>query len=433
MKRNTAPQDCELVDRENSNAAQVQASGNPAAKRIAILLPRLSRYGGMENFGYQLAEKLVQAGYAVDFICSRVECVPPDGVKTICLGRFGVFKSVKMLHFAWAADRQRQGGHYDLSIGLGKSLLQDVLRSGAGPQRVFHRKSILAYPEGLPRTIKRLSRLLSPANWLTDMIERIQMRESKTVVAVSDLVKEWIIETHPGINPDKITVIYNQPELSRFTPIPASKHDPASPVPENVAGVALERQTLLAQRATLRAQWGLGKNDIVLGLAGTNFSLKGVEPLIRALTLLPKNFTVLVAGGRGRQKYLKLAQELGLNSVGKNQGTDQEQRVRFAGKIDDMPGFYRALDMFVLPTFYDACSNVVLEALACGIPSITSASNGAAHFLPPDQIQGNPADHEELARIISRLAAKPAGEPFIWPKDCKSGLEAYLELIKTLV
>lgn len=401
-------------------------------KRIAILLPRLSRYGGMENFGYELADTLVQAGYSVDFICSRVECVPPEGVKVICMGRVGVFKFIKMLHFAWAADRQRQAGNYDFSIGLGKSLLQDLLRSGAGPQKIFHRKSILAYQAGWPRTLKRLSRLISPANLLTDFIERIQMRETKTIVAVSDLVKSWIIETHPSINADKIKVIYNKPELARFTPIPALPQSNAS---TQDPALAQERATLLAQREALRKRWSVQANDVVLGLAGTNFALKGVEPLIRALALLPKNFKILVAGKRGSKKYLKLARQLGLNQdAGSRQsGKKFEQRVRFLGKVDDMPGFYRSLDMFVLPTFYDACSNVVLEALACGVRSITSVNNGAAHFLPSDQVIANPADHEELARLISQLADKPAGEPFIWPEDCKAGLEAYLELIKTLV
>lgn len=405
------------------------ARGNRSGKRVAILLPRLSRYGGMENFGYQLSGRLVEAGYSVDFICSRMECVPPAGVKVICLGRVGLFSPLKMLHFAWTAERQRQCGRYDLSIGLGKSLRQDILRSGGGPQRIFHAKSILAYPAGLPRTLKKLSRLLSPANCLTEIIEKIQMRQTGTIVAVSDLVKDWIIEAHPSVAPEKIQVIYNKPELARFSPIPPQDR---GTVQGQGREYGQERDKLLAQREYLRAQWGVAAHEVALGLAGTNFSLKGVEPLIRALALLPKNFKVLVAGGRGSHKYLKLAQELGLNPDSATKSAIGGQRVRFVGKVDDMPGFYRALDMFVLPTFYDACSNVVLEALACGIMSVTSASNGAARFLPPDQVLADPADYTTLARIISRLAEKPAGEPFVWPADRKSGLDAYLELIETL-
>ena len=58
--------------------------------------------------------------------------------------------------------------------------------------------------------------------------------------------------------------------------------------------------------------------------------------------------------------------------------------VKFWGPQADLAPFYQAATVLALPTIYDPCSNVVLEALGSGLPVITTAANGAAEFLRPD-------------------------------------------------
>ena len=67
--------------------------------------------------------------------------------------------------------------------------------------------------------------------------------------------------------------------------------------------------------------------------------------------------------------FARLAKDLGLSD-----------RVRFVGYCPDVRDAYFASDFLVHPTFYDPCSNVVLEALACGLPVITTRDNGAAEL-----------------------------------------------------
>jgi UDP-glucose:(heptosyl)LPS alpha-1,3-glucosyltransferase len=82
-------------------------------------------------------------------------------------------------------------------------------------------------------------------------------------------------------------------------------------------------------------------------------------------------------------------------------------RIRFLGYCDDMRDYYYAADFLVHPTFYDPCSLVVLEALACGLPVITSIHNGASELLKPPVgglVINDPHDHRELASHIELMA-----------------------------
>lgn len=363
-------------------------------RRIALLLPRLGRYGGVEQFAWNLSAALAEAGHEVDFICARKETDPPAGVRPIVVGRSAGLKSLKTLQFLFGAEMARRRGNYDLAISLGKTWEQDMLRVGGGPLSTFWELSAEAWPQGLSRTLKMLRRRLSPANWITTLVERRQYDGHSTVICVSDAVRDWTIRAFPGLTKTPPEVIYNLPDLTRFSrPSPAEKSE--------------------ARRA-----YGLAEDAVVISTASSNFALKGIGPLIRAMSLLPDNFILLIAGGRDAGSYQRLAEEL---SVG--------ERVRFLGKVDDMPQLYRASDIFALPTFYDACSNAVLEALASGVRTLSTTRNGSSHFLPPHWITDKPGDHEDLARRLASMILEPEPGPFLWPEGIRAGLPAWLERI----
>ena len=378
-----------------------QTTATPMAQdtppRVGIFLPKLSRYGGAEGFGLRLAEALARDGLAVDFICARAETQAPENVRVIRVGRYGLLKSLKMLWFALAAERIRRKNQYDISIGLGKTLNQDILRISGGPLKNFWELSKRAYPGGLPRRWKMLRRRLSPANFLTRRIEPRQLRNVKTIVAVSHNVLDWLARDFPWLDRSKVRLIYNRPDLERFTPC----------TPE--------------ERQELRARFGIQAEETTIGTAASNFALKGVATLIRSLPLLPDNHRLLVAGGRNPAKYLRLAESLGVRG-----------RVTFLGRVEDMPSLYRALDVFALPSFYDACSNAVLEALACATPAVSSRDNGSSYFLPKEHVVRDPSDPQELAQAINRAQSAPKSK-FSWPDDVAHGLEPYLELVRELL
>ena len=380
------------------------------------MLPKFSRYGGVEQFGYRLAALLASRGHSVDFICARQEAEAPDGVRVITVGRPPGFRVVKLLWFLLAAERERRKGDYDLSISLGKNWRQDLTRMGGGPLKVFWRESERAVPPGPARWKKRWQRRLSPNNWLTLLVERHQFGKSSEVVAVSHLVRGWLLEAHAELRPENVTVIYNRPDTGRFHP----------PSPEARAAA---RQALLVK---FPADMGrnhpseaggedapAGTGPVIIGTASTNFQLKGVEPLIRALAKLPPEYRLCVAGKRDHAVYDRLAESLGV-----------ADRVCFLGRVDDMPSFYQSLDLFVLPTFYDACSNAVLEALASGCRVLSGRSNGSAFFLDEASVLPDPGDADDLAGRIAAAMKQPVPEPFVWPAGVPSGVEAFADLVE---
>jgi UDP-glucose:(heptosyl)LPS alpha-1,3-glucosyltransferase len=365
--------------------------------KIAIMLPKLSHYGGVEGFAWRLAETLIR-DYEVDFICTRKETEPPQGVRVICVGRPVLGRFVKILWFAIAAEWLRRKGHYDLSIGLGNTICQDILRISGGPTRIFWKHSIRAYPRGFARTWKMIRRQCSPANHLILLIEKLQIRHSRQIVANSDLVKEWILEAFPHLLPHTVDVIYNQPDLQKFSSATSS-------------GIKQARRRL-----------GIPEDKRIIATAGTNFMLKGIGPLIRCLAYLPADTMLLVAGGRHCEKYQRLANKVGA-----------EDRVRFLGKVDDMVTFYQASDMFILLSFYDACSNAVLEALAAGLPVISTTTNGSSCFLSESSIVDPTIHPVDLAALIARVLNSKQTASFAFPAHLKAGLDPYVHRIKTML
>jgi UDP-glucose:(heptosyl)LPS alpha-1,3-glucosyltransferase len=148
-------------------------------------------------------------------------------------------------------------------------------------------------------------------------------------------------------------------------------------------------------RASARQAWDLEPDAVVGAVVAMNYRLKGLEPLLRALPLIPRPFRLLVAGSPQTRPWRRLAARLGI-----------DDRVRFIGHCADIRRVFFASDLFVHPTFYDPCSLVALEAIACGLPVVTTTNNGAGELLrSPDEgfIVSDPHDREQLAAPITAL------------------------------
>jgi glycosyltransferase involved in cell wall biosynthesis len=149
----------------------------------------------------------------------------------------------------------------------------------------------------------------------------------------------------------------------------------------------------------LRSELGIGERRVVLAVGRLSYE-KGHADLLQALALLarrsgPKNWcTVLVGDGPERESLTRLSSELGLRDT-----------VIFAGYRSDVRAFYSLADLLALPSHTEGSPNVVLEAMAAGVPVVAMAVGGVPEILIHEQngLLVPPGDVREMAAAIERL------------------------------
>ena len=179
------------------------------------------------------------------------------------------------------------------------------------------------------------------------------------VIANSNWIKREI-EHRFGFPAERIHVVYNG--VPAFTPPPNA-------------------------RADMRRELGLADDDYVLLFAGSGWERKGLRYAIDAVN--SSNATLLVAG-RGNSAAMP-----------------RSDRVRYLGPVSEMPRVLAAADAFILPTLYEPFSNACLEALAAGLPVLTTAHNGFAEIIErgsEGEVFADPRDTAALAAGIARWA-----------------------------
>jgi glycosyltransferase involved in cell wall biosynthesis len=152
----------------------------------------------------------------------------------------------------------------------------------------------------------------------------------------------------------------------------------------------------LALRPSSRALFNFSDNDFVLLLVGNDWKVKGLDHLLRALELnqdLP--FRLLVVGGDQPSLY---ANRLRQSKI--------ESRVTFQLPSSDVMQFYAAADAYVGPSLQDSFGLPVLEAMACGLPVISSVHSGVSAFINHGEnglLLRDPERPEELAALLKQL------------------------------
>lgn len=196
------------------------------------------------------------------------------------------------------------------------------------------------------------------------------------VLCLSNYIRE-AVQKHYEISEKKLVVLHNGVNLKRF--------DPAKKP---------------AVGKEVRKQLGIGETKVVGLIVAQDFERKGVREAIMALSKASDaRLVLLVVGKDNPVPYMKLAKK----------GRVAEY-VFFAGAMKDVYAAYRAADFFVLPTRHDPCSLVVLEALAMGLPVISTRNNGATELMTHGKhgfILEKPDDIDALKDAMKQMLADP--------------------------
>jgi UDP-glucose:(heptosyl)LPS alpha-1,3-glucosyltransferase len=313
----------------------------------------LPERGGCETYIADLARRFVADGHRVHLYASCWDSeVLPTSMKYHPLPQPKGPRFLRPWQFSLDCVKALGACRHDVSMGFNKTWGQDILYPQAGLHVASAEHNLRKHRPPLVRAVARLIRQCDLAHWSYCLLERKQYLGPKqpAIIANSKFVRGHF-QQYYRIAPEKVRVIYSAIDASRF-------HEQDRP----------------RRRLEYRQQWGIDPEATVALFVAMNYELKGLEPLISSLQHVSRErpMVLLIAGNPNFTHYEKQARYLGVSD-----------RVRFVGFCKDTRSCYFASDFLVHPTFYDPCSLVVLEALACGLPVITSRFNGARELLDP--------------------------------------------------
>ncbi|MBM4365594.1 MAG: glycosyltransferase family 4 protein [Deltaproteobacteria bacterium] len=193
-------------------------------------------------------------------------------------------------------------------------------------------------------------RLVNPDDWFETAVDRAAVRAARIVMANSRLGAQGLARDYA---PRRVEVVYNGVDGQRFRP---------------------DAQVRAATREEL------GDHGKVAIFLGNGFVRKG---LATAIAALPDEWSLWVIGG--------------------DPPIAAPPRVRFLGPQRDPERFLQAADAMILPTRYDPFANACLEAMACGVPAITTSANGASEVLPEPWLVADSVG--DCARALVRVGS----------------------------
>ena len=372
------------------------------AARILNVVPTLM-CGGTEHQFMTLSRRLDPARFTLEFACLR---------------RWGPF--VQEL-----ADRQIPLSEYRVATFRS---VQAIAQQARLMRHIARRRIQIVHAYNFYGNVFAVppARLVAPvviasirdcAPYLTAMQKRVQRyacQWADCVLVNAEAVRDWLIAD--GYDGSKIVVIGNGVDLTRFT---------GAPDPDGI-----------------RRALGLPRGTPLVVVVSRIARLKGLEPLLEAAAILKASHPdarFLIAGETAPNEtaYLEalkcLAGEYGV--------TD---RVIFAGFRADIPGLLAGADLSVMPSLNEALSNVLLESMAAGAPTVATRVGGTPEALA-DGVSGllvasgdsralaeaiaRLLDDQRLARRLGRAARQVIEDRFSVDRMVRSTEQLYLELL----
>jgi len=297
--------------------------------KIGFVRRGYSTSGGAETYLKRLAAGVVSAGHEAQLFTTDEW---PEAE-----WRFGSLTRLRRqtpMGFADELEEIRPRADCDVLMSLERVWSCDVYRAGDGVHRAWlTRRAAIAGP------LRRAADALSPKHLATLRLEQSLFGRGAAarVIANSQMVKAEIAHLY-GYSADRIDVVPNGVPGEQFR---------ASP----------------EQRAQSRAALRIGTDEIAVLFVGSGWERKGLRFAIQAVEAARDNRLRLLVVGKGTEARYR------------------SSAAHFLGERQDMAGVYAAADIFLLPTIYDPFSNATLEAIAAGLPVITTRANGCAEIV----------------------------------------------------
>lgn len=332
--------------------------------KLALIHPQIIRGSGVENFLIEFAKRLVSAGHELTYVTSLT--TPEIGAalpgRWELLPRIRGSATLRMWHFNRLAPRAVAGT--DLSIGFGRTCVQDIHRNGIGCHRLYGH----LLPLWQRCSLKHLYELHLERRLYAGGGTRGFVTSSARVAAQ--------LQGIYGTDGERFRILQPPVETHLFQPA------------ENRANT---REIFCRKLQT-------DHTKPVLLFVSLSHRRRGLEPLLEAMTQI--DATLWIAGKSLSPALRDRIKRLGI-----------APRIRAVPVTSNLVELYQSADWFVHPTQYDAFSNTVLQSMACGLPGIISVMDGAVDHIRNGEnglMLYHPQQPRELASRIQEALAHDA-------------------------
>ena len=329
----------------------------------AIVRRRVTAMGGAELYVRRLIAELVRLQHSVVLVTDT----PVDilGVASVHVIPLNGARANQAAQFDKQARSVLASLEADCVFSLERNGRQDVYRAGDGVHRIWLQQRRRFAPWW-----KRpfIGNGVFHQNMLALEAQTFDPAHTRRIIVNSQMVKREILE-HFRFPEDRIHLVRNGVDVSRVQS---------------------------GKRAETRARFGVRDDEFLLLFAGSGWERKGLAFVLAALRKLADLRVKLLVAGKGKRPCCAPG------------------NVIFSGPMSNVEDAYAAADLFVFPAIYEPSANVCFEALAAGLPVVTSACNGAAEVIEPGingTVVKNPADIAALLEAIRYWQTQPAARP----------------------
>ena len=231
------------------------------------------------------------------------------------------------------------------------------------------------------------------------------IKGSTAIVCVSEFTRQEVLERYPKVHEDKLKVIHGGVDLKLFHP---------------------RSQRLINEK--------FGLKDYIL-CVGEVRPYKNIEIIFRAMKIWPDGPQLAISGkitGEQKNKLLKLAHSLKI-----------ENRIRWLGYVPDnlLPNLYSEASAFIFPSLYEGFGLPIIEAMACGCPtissnraSLTEIGGNAAQFFDPLEIDDlaesimKVCENTDFSQRLAKRGPEHA-KNFKWEKSFKKHMKLFEKIL----
>ncbi len=337
---------------------------------ITIIKTNLSAKGGLEKAFQAIVQGFLRRGEEITLLSRNKPEWKDHNILSHRIPSIVWPKTLRLLSFNSYVKNFLKKHPSNIVFGMDRTTEQTHMRAGNGVHKAFLEKSEWMEKSYTFHPYHNALLHLEKKGFENENLQKIFVN--------SYMVKEEIIHYY-RVDPEKIVVVHN--------------------------GVAWKKKeeefrAWPSVREKLFQKFHLDPGAFHFLFVGSGFARKGLNSLLKGLSLLDRRkfFLSVVGNDKHLSLFQSLAKQLGL-----------EKNIFFHGFQPDVTPFYQMADAMIIPSFYDPFANVTVEALAMGIPVLSSKNNGGSEILTQNngRIIENLFCEEEMAYHLQQLMRRP--------------------------